>query len=562
MTRNLISVVLVKRVGLGAAFVLVSTSSASAAPTLYPRPDNRLGEVVNPTGSDSLPRAEIVADTNDRNTLWVFPPSSGGVELSNFSASANLGFCEEMAYLQDTSLQLAKLIEQNTSRISSYNDERDALYRQKEAAEQEAARLYATPVVMEAITLQTQLDDLAVQLSDAQAEMAFCLDLDCVDYWRGIASDLRSEMTTLRTQLREVQRAAGDDFRAYQRATQQADALQGQIDNFDQRVLSVNDSIIRANNQLFDMYAKFAALEGGTAGVAFDSGWDEAVTAIKASNPTFNVQAIETREARINVQVVPGYGDAAYLSQLPAALHYSINGLQYSAAQPEQSLPALPDTIAGLVRLSLTGACPMARPQDYDLPTGVAGLPLFGVVASYVYPTVFRTHVRAEFNLWRVYEYMKRVKTKSRWFSSSTSVTEQESTTGGSDISFEFYDEQGLTPQQKAELEEQIEAELMMDVLRLMGVPVLQPGATDTELLPPPPSPATSFPAASGNTCGWWNVVCGSVSWIIRGLSSLYGGSVSEVNFKQTYDVTVSREYRSDNVYYRSGVVEFAESNE
>jgi len=151
---------------------------------------------------------------------------------------------------------------------------------------------------------------------------------------------------------------------------------------------------------------------------------------------------------------------------------------------------------------------------------------------------------------------MKKITEDGGFFSSETKVEENESSDGDSAMTFVFYDESGIAAWEQEQIKQQIRLELMQDVLRLMGVPVPSQGG-GVDPLPPPPTGAVVLANGFASTCGWWSLWCGGASWILRGLSAIFGSSSSEAVFRSSYDYTATREYSTDAVYSRPGMIAF-----
>lgn len=151
---------------------------------------------------------------------------------------------------------------------------------------------------------------------------------------------------------------------------------------------------------------------------------------------------------------------------------------------------------------------------------------------------------------------MKRVTEDGGFFSSSTSVEETETSDGDSGMTFEFFDESGLSSWEQDAIKAQIKLELMQDVLRLMGVPVPSQGP-GLDPMTPPPNGAIVLANGIQSTCGWFSYFCGGASWILRGLSAIFGSSESEASFRTSYNYTATREYNTDATYDRSAMLTF-----
>jgi hypothetical protein len=515
-----------------------AAAPAMAAPTLYPRPGNRLSEVHNNTTST------VVSDTGASDQLWVLPPKTGTVGVTGLSLNANAGFCAEMSDLQFASRTLAKKISEVFIDLEQFDAELQDLRQQKAALDLQAEGLFEDHFVQEIDDVSDEIFETEGRIDDLRITIEDCTTNECED-------DIREELDTLKTRKRELQdelstlrRDHRDEYRDYTRLKNQVDAIDRAIDAVFELAAKKSGFLIEGKTQIFNMYKQYAQLEGGFSNIAFDSHWQNNTIRVRNDNPGFTVSEIETHDVRMNVALIAGLGEDGYLDQLPAVLGYSVNGAVFTPSDPQQFLPALPDQVQGNARLSLIGACPAAHPDLFDLPKDAAGVPLFGLSATYTYPTAFRTHVKATYNLWKIYEHMKKVTEDGGLFSSSTKVEENTNTAGDSSMTFEFFDESGMPQWQQDEIKRQITMELMQDVLRLMGVP-------------PPPTGAVVLANGIEDTCGWYSFYCGGASWILRGLNAIFGDSTSESTFRTSSDFTATREYNTDAVYQRPGMVSY-----
>jgi hypothetical protein len=535
-----------------AAATLGAALPATAAPTLYPRSGNRLSEVTNPS------KAVVISDTADRNVQWVLPPATGGTELTGVSLTANVGFCEEMAFLQGTSRQLAERIAARSLEIDEKQPEIEALYGQLADLREDAARAN-TPEIQLINAARDRIEDIEYEIDDLRDALRDCDTDQCEDDIEEDIQALRAERTELRAEVRDLERLHRTQLRAYETANNLVDAKQDEIDDVERRLDNARESLLRARSQIFEMYRQYGTLEGGFGNVDFDTGWDTAIQQLRDANSGrgFVFTPIPTREVRIFPQILPGFHSDNYLAGLPAVLAYTVAGRTVRMEDNEHTFAALPPHIPANMRLSLIGACPIARPESWDLPENQSGSPLFGLRAEYQYPSAFRTNVTVTYNLWKVYEYMKSVSVDGGLFSTSTEVNESESTDEGTRWTFNFFDESGLTPDQIKEIKATIKAELMADVLRVMAVPSASAQSGTRDLMPAPQSGAVVLANGISDTCGWWSPYCVGASWALRGLQAIFGGSETETRYQSQHNTSVSRSYADDAIQYRPATTAF-----
>jgi hypothetical protein len=541
-----LSAVIVAATTLGAAI------PATAAPTLYPRAGNRLSEVVNNTPT------VVISDTQNNKKFWVLPAKTGSMELTNLFYGANTGFCSEMSLLQSTSFELAQEISIQSTRILQYQGQIDQKTEELAVLRQAEADLLV-PELRTIQDLRRDIEDIEDRIDDLRDLLLDCETDSCEEDIEDEIETLKDEKARLKDELRVLERQHRDAVREWERAKARVEAKDEEIQDIKRAIRGVTAELIESKNQIFSMYRHYGTLEGGFGGVNFSTNWTSSVETLRNAHRAkgFVFDPIDTSDVRVFPQLVPGIGTDDYLAGLPSVMSYTLNGRQISPTDSTQHLASFPDTMVANMRLSLVGACPYKFPAQWDLAEGQNGLPLYGLTSEYAYPSAFRTHVRASYNLWSVYEHMKRVSVDGGFFSTSTSVEETVDTDGDSTWTFHFYDESGMTDAEKTAVERQIKLELMADVLRLMGVPSQATVADNLNPMAPPPSGAAVLGQGIDSVCGWYNPYCSGASWILRGLQAIFGGSETETRFRETHNYTATREYSADFVQPRTGIVTF-----
>jgi hypothetical protein len=540
------------------ACIIGTSSVASAAPTLYPREGNRLPSLVNAT------TATVLSDHLDQNTFYVAPPATSPARTSNAFFGSNVGFCEDMAKVRDT----GTLLERRRQEILLD-------FFEEEGRIQELSRSIATleaEAVLFAAKLPNQkqfdalydelglIEDEIAEREDALSECDF-LDDACEAPLEAELSVLSGERRRVQSALRALTRSGGPAARDYERAKARVNAAKAEhkvlSDNIDD--LTVRIGIYKT--QLDSLYDKYARLEGGTVTVSFDSGWRNALDKLRRDNPNTNFTQLPTQDVLVHAHLVPDIGSPGYLDQLPAVLSLAVNGRSVSLASFEQTLGAVPETFAGTARMSLVGACPMRRPELFKFEAGENGLPLLGLSATYAYPAVMRTQLKVKYNLWKTYEFMKKVSTKGGFFRTRSSVSMSEDTDGETSTSFVWLDEGSIPEERKQAIEAQVRADLEADVARFMGIPVYDRGTGPVE--PPAAGESGAVVVSEGltKTCGAVNVWCAAGAFVLRGLQAIFGGSTAEARFKQKFNFDAERSYTSDAVQLRSGQLVWSSPN-
>lgn len=545
------------------AFLLVlgTSSVAMAVPTVYPRP-----EITNNNAVTNNSNATVLRDSVNRKALYVLPPAMGAMDLPPLAYGANVGFCEEMRYLQTATLRLVKKIDSLYEDVDTQKADLDALVAQRSALELEKAEYIGASDYKRLIndTIQ-EADDLDFQMEGLYEQLDACYDDECIDKVQVQIDALQEEINAVRATLRDLRSQYRADYLAIAKLKNKIKAVEDSIDAVFESVDDVVAQLAKARSQFMTMYRDYATLEGAIGSINYDTKWGDAVNTVKGDNPGFSVQAIDTKDVRFNLSAIPGIGTDNYLQSLPQVLGYSIGGKEYNPQEPTLSLDAFPAAINGTLRLSLIGACPQLHPDYFDIPTSAQGKPLVGVIGTYTYPSAFRTTVSATFNLWTFYQHYKEVQKKGGLFRTSTKTYESIYDNGASGITITIADESGMSAEQITEIRNEILDQIVMDMARMVATPSYGGMAYSSyQVIPlqPPASAMAVFGKGVADTCGWYNVYCRGISWLFAGIDAVFGSSKAEANFQKSYDRTVTRHYSTDSVQYRSGITSFAGTGE
>jgi molecular chaperone GrpE (heat shock protein) len=541
---------------LGSMVVLAATLGAAvpatAAPSLYPQPGNRIHEVTNPT------KAVAISDTVNNRLFWVMPPSTGGTTLSGVFYSGNTGFCGEMVTLQTASHSLTQRIVARMEELDELADI-EAVILAEITARRVAAAALVTPSIERIRALRNLILDLEDEIAELREQRLDCETSECRAEKAAEIAAKTEERRVLRAELRALENQNFEALEAYEAAMRFAKIKEDEMAANQTRVNRAVDGLIASKQQLMNMYRTYATIEGGFGNVVFDTGWEQAVEDLRTANAAkgFVFEPIPTSDVRVFPQLLPGYHSDNYLAGMPSVLDYTIAGRQVLPTDIEHHFASLPAAVPANMRLSLIGACPLKDPESWDLPKdGPTGSPLFGLRAEYQYESAFFMRATAKYNMWKIYEHVKTVSTSGGLFRSSTKVFEDSDTSGEETWDIEVHDEGLMSDPERKEVEKQIKAELLGDVLRVMAVPqAAEPGGS-VDLLPAPKPGAVVF-ADGLQSLGWWSPYATGASWILRGLSAIFGGSNAEARYRQTQNQDITREYNISDMKPRTGVTAF-----
>jgi hypothetical protein len=538
------------------ALALGTVSQAHAAPTLYPRPGSRVGQLHNDTAT------YVLADNVDPDTFYVVPPGAGSAELASPYFSANIAFCQEMSGLQQTSRLLSQRRQQLMEELEASESEIGLLSEELHALQRIADDLFALITVRDEYRGLTELiEQLEEDIEILYERIDACerRDDECLTPIYDELDETERELSQARRDLRALKRLDVTAIRNFERAQGNADAAEAELDARRDENLASQLQLNAMHAQLFDMYARFGRIEGSLASVNFETGWEEAMDELRGVNPGSTFLPLPTQDARAFVNLVPGLGSDAYLTQMPSVLSLAVNGQETDYDSFEQVLPGVPDTFVATARLSLIGACPMHRPERFDLEKGENGLPLFGLSATYAYPAAFQTRASATYNSWKLYEYMKRNSRTNGLFRTKSKVEMEETAEGRSVIEITWFDDSGQEADRRAAIEEQIRLDLQAEVLHLMGKPEPTPLRAQIDATLPPTGDSGAMLLSRGAfvmsaLSGFTGM---GYAFLLRGAQQTFGSSVAETRFKQTYDYSVTRDYDAETVYLRHAMLTF-----
>lgn len=535
----------------------------SAAPTIFPPANNRLNEVANYTN----PRAQVIADSEDRELFYVFPPTSGSTRVQNVSYSYNINMCAEMDQLLATRLYLVQEIQRYAERIEEFDKEvLDPLYDELAEYHLQMAELYQEGSVRMAADALMIVDDLDMRIMDiVDYVLPDCDLLPSDELITACIEDVMEEYNELRDERRDayreyisLRRAAGDQYREYLQAQNLADAVEEDIERREDRRARYLTDLIALRTTLGDLYREYALIHGAYAAISFESGWDDAVAALEYMNPRFAFQPIPTQNAQANVSIIPGFRDSEednYLSYLEPVLYYSVNGVDYDPANPTLNLGAHPDSMAANLGLNLIGACAYKSEEDAGNDPSTTA---YGLSIEYEYPSLFFAEADGWYNMWHTYRYFKSVEESGILWWKNVDVEEWEDEDGDTAMEINIRDQGDLwTEAEEDEIRLMIQQQLMQDMLKQFGRAYSDPA-----------SPGQMITTTTGlevladgvmNTCGWYSFACRGVGWTIRAIDAIMPGPDAEYNFQTSYDHNVSFSLSEENLKWRSGITVFSQ---
>lgn len=542
---------------------MVMSSTVMAAPSAFEAKHCGPLNITNNTTST------VIRDHEDCSKVWVMPPEMGTVQTKNFKKSGNLGFCTELKNIQGATRRI-------TNRIAALEDDIDRqtpsirrAERKLRLAEEKLAAAKNTTIINEYNDLLDRLDTIEVRLEGIQVKLSECSS-DCQallnDY-----NDLRAEKKKINYDIRTVRRDNISSLRAYEKARSQHEAALRHFEFVNDEVLTIIEKKAQLHDRIFSLYKNYAKLEGGYISLNYDLNWDENVTALETAYPQYNFSKVATKDARIHANFIGSTDQDSYLASLPMILDYSIGGFEYQpyGVERDANISALPSEIQGDLRLSVVGACPYYYSNFLDDRTGQLQVNPnadttqfgFGLSTSYKYPAVFKFNLEASYNLYKFYKKVVRSGSSGGLFSKKSWKKVSETKIDKDTFSIKWLDEGNRYSQdEKNKIRQTVKEELIARALQNMAEPA---GARPTQMTAVNtfnPEPGALVVARGlEKTCGWYSYKCRAASWVLKGLTSIFGSARSEAEFQSTHDSTSTEIWNEENVVWRPGASSYVE---
>jgi hypothetical protein len=512
----------------------------------------------------------VVRDHEDCSKVWVMPPDMGIATTKHFKRSGNLGFCAEMKDLQAGSRKISKKIAALSIKIDEQTPEILKAQKKVEIAKKNLARFAATDEVKTFRELTNQKEDNEVRLSEIEDKLDSC-NSSC-DALEANYKDLRKEKKRLNFEMRNLRKINRIKITNFERAKAKVEAAQENLDFQSDLVLNIVAKQKKLHAIVFGIYKDYAKIEGGSVTIDHDLHWNENLKELESKYGEYNFSKVPTKEARLNANFIGTTDKNTYLNSLPALLDYSIAGFKYLpyGEQSTSDIVSIPNNIQGDLRLSLIGGCPYYYENFLDEKVSGDSLTAdsnlnqkefsYGLSMSYLYPVVYRFNLEAKYNLYKFYKKVVRSGSSGGFFSSRSWKKVTETKTDRDTFEITWLDEGELyTKEEKEQIRKTLKTELTARALQNMGQRAGSSAGPLIAINSYSPQPG-ALVLAEGlqKTCGW-NIYCQGGSWILKGLSSIFGGSSAEASFQSTHDTTTVEKWNQENVMWRAGASSFTE---
>ncbi len=521
-------------------------------------------------------------------TAYVLPPALGTMRLEALAPSMNLQFCRAMSqsgniaekYMKslftlaekvDTLIQDAKPIERRQTELRE-------LLATKEAAYNKAKSVF-TQEETESQNLEAAKRKAALEYDDCVAQNPTAPDKCEATLSEKNATD-KSYVRHRLVEYKQARRAL--DLAEYEQdeATRKLAAQSKRYQDALQPLVDLSNSIAELNNQVTQIYATYAAYEGATGAIVYETGWANLISEYQSLNKDLGIafQQIPVKQGSL-WGTLKASGDRTLAPQIPAVLSAVIPGYSDVKSTPEatgetvpvgKSTPSAPNAslmnasvqgLKGQIVLSLAGSCglfegPNAKPRDVNFDQITAHMVLN---ASYTYELAAHRGYTASYQLAEMMSRFEEYVQKGGFFSTSTvhSIIENNNSNTWFNIKFDAESSEfQYTPEEQEELKKTVKAELADQALK--RVAMLNAG-TAPALPPVGGQSGAGAISASLRYCPMWYCQAGSLVFGV--LDSIFGRKSAISDFKRHNNVWVTDAVRGVRIVDRTQTLTFGLAN-
>ncbi len=531
MLRNIFALIMV-------SFVLLTLNNqAWGSPSVYLNETNALSNIANKVN------AKIIGDHQNPKMVYVLPPTLGTIEMKNFKSTANMAFCDELS-------ELVKYSRTRTSELANL-----AVARQK--------------ILASKIEVESGKNNVDAELGKMRSENPVIVEYEKLSTNAKVNADA----------IKKIETENADLIAKYKALQKQATQLQSTFDDLDKKFTTLEQRIADIKKVFDGLYEKFAKREGGFANFTYDSGWDNQVKTLGEDNPDYKFEKVYTKDVTMYAKFIGASDKAAYEASLPAILDYVVNGESHNPSGDKPStLAAMPSVMSAHVRLSLAGACALINPELFNIKKSEAGVPVFGLTATYQFPSVFSANVKITYNRHTIYNAVKKEGKATGVFTTRQmrDMVDKKDAFGDMKIEWKDNGDGEISEADKMKIIAELRLEVLKEVLELTAVPNadktlgnIVEGDTGDFWKPKKqpsmwdwgsgggPSSGGGFGDSLGDCGGFSKIYCILGGFILKGLNAIFGGDKADTKFYSTVSAVVTREFNTNTARLRSGVTVF-----
>jgi uncharacterized protein YoxC len=525
--------------------LILIAGPAIAAPTIYPTDITALSALTNYTTSN------LVADNVDARRVYVMPPTVASATVGNLhTITANVGFCQEMADAKNYSRSLLQKIKQLTLDEVEAKGEADAIRLQLAAAREAASNFTTQARLQDLADLDTVIATSEGRLTDLYNQANTC-NTTCDLINKEIDGLVKNKAELLKTR-RQITAAHAQDVRVYEHHRAKIENLKLNLADLDESWTKITQRVSQVRSDFQAIYKTFGKMEGARASLSFSSNWDKNVETLRLANPGIEFEKIQTQKAVV-------LSNIAISSSLPpegAILSYEVGGMN---VEGQVDYPSYPESLAGNVRLSLIGTCPVLHPDlfEINLPNGTDQMK-YGLTISYEYPTVFSVNATAKYNMYKMYSKVVSSGSSGGFFS-SRSWSSVEERNFFKDSFVVHWDEQdpavALPDEQKAAIEAEMRKNIF-DRIANLALPQTPDRSGIILSVGAPKHGSVVLADSLMKTCPG-NVYCVAASIGLNVLDAIFGSSKTSSSYMQTYDTEGSESFSRTKVVFKPAITSY-----
>jgi hypothetical protein len=543
--------------------ILFFPSYASAVPSAYTNNCEPM-RINNETNST------LLRDSENCDTVWVLPPTSGLTTLSGFTPSANLAMCKSLKEDMDASRYLSRSMRIQAQKIDQIELEISSTQKEIDLVMSEIYHYENDPKIREVLKIQSEIQIVDQLVTQLVKKLTLCKE-HC-DVVKDNIQDEERKKKLLSNRLLELDTLYPLSFLKYENLKKQQIYLHEKMKSI---LTKFNDSIsmrMELRSLIQGLFKQYAKLEGGYGHLDYNSGWDENIKKLNHQyGNRFDFKAVPTKNTRIYANFL-GSGEKdkdLYLESKPILLDYTFGGLKFVPWGEERTaeIASFPSHLSGSLRLNLLGSCPLyyanftqAKDDEELVISTNYQNNIFSpsIIVNYEYPAAFKFHVTAKYNLYKMYEKMISQTSRGGLFWKKSEQHIEEHRTDQDHFEIFWKDEDNLySAEEKKEITKMLRDELIYRVLHNMAIPIPErPVHFPISEMSLPPSGAFVLAKGFKEFCGW-NIYCRASSWVLIGLDSLLGGSHSVSSFKSIHDRWASETWSSSEAKWRPATTSF-----
>lgn len=517
-----------------------------AVPTHYPNMSYFI-QVKNNTNSS------LLYDSVYANRVYVMPPNYAEAAVTGLNqATTNIGFCKELAAIQKYNLDALEQIKKLQDRkIQVMLDDKETDEKIK-AAQAELAKYVTANHLSELEALDKQIEAVDLKLKELYQNAKTC-DGACDLIQKDIAKnqDDRSRLLSLRLELSSSYLSVADEYEKRKLILQQ-------LENERELIIKKINILQTEIRSMYADYVKFydvhAQREGGRVAIDYTSLWTENLKQLQKDNPNITFEKMQTVKSNVKIDAY------SRVNTLPGAsiLNFELAG---QSAGTALEFASFPERFAANAVVNLLSACPIFFPTMFGFPAEDPATKIrnakFGLIVNYQYPAEFRYNVDVNYNLFHVYEAIKKHGRSGGLFNSRSWSEQQEREVLDQVFTVNWLLQAPdiiLTEEQKRG----IEADMRKRMLSQLSARLIQDAGSAPKMDAAPELPkqgSVLISSALLNRCP--TAKCQAAGLAVEILGAIFNSSEATQTLKKELNVNLSERYFNAGVIYQPRITSF-----